>query len=157
MAAPTATERLTPGGIPLRDGYATLITFEDDPDISLWEKATTPPGMDNGDPIDVSTFHNTTYRTKWPRVLTEVSNGQFTCGYDPDVIDQIIAIIGNNQTITVTFNDESTLAFWGYLKSFAPQEHTDGAMPEAQVEFVVTNLDDSFAEQAPVVSSVAGT
>ena len=157
MAAPTSTTRNTPSGLPLRDGFATLITFANDPDISLWEKATTPPGIDGQDTIDTTTFHNTAYRTKWPRALVDITDGQFTCAYDPAARTQIMAQVNVNQCITVTYNDGSTDAFWGYLQSFIPQEHSDGEQPEAQVTFVITNTDGSFAEYGPATASVTGT
>lgn len=157
MAAPSPTPRGTPGGLPLRDGFATMITFADNDTIELWEKETTPPGVDGGDPVDTTTFHNVTYRTKQSRVLKDLTAGSFTCAYDPVVLDTIIALVNVLKEITVTFNDGSTWAFWGYMKSFTPQNSTDGEQPEAQVEFVITNTDDSFAEQGPAVAEVAGT
>lgn len=159
MGAPDAANavRTTPGGLPLRDGFASIIGFAGDPDIGLWEKASTPPGDDIGDAIDTTTFWNTIYRTKWPRTLIEVTDGSFTCAYDPLVRTQILAQIGVNQEISVMFNDGSTWAFWGFLKSFVPQEVSDGEQPEAAVEFVITNTDDTFLEQGPVVDAVAGT
>ena len=157
MAAPGPTARSTPTGIPLRDGFATMITLANEPAINLWEKATTPPGKENGDPIDLTTFHNVARRTKWPRVLIEDTDSAMTCAYDPEVEADLEAQVGLNQEITVTWNDGSTKAYWGYMKSFNPQEVSNGEQPEASCEFVVTNLDNSFAEQAPVVSEVSGT
>lgn len=159
MAAPAAANaiRATPSGLPLRDGFATVIGFAGDLDIELWEKESTPPGQDIGDAIDQTTFWNTTRRTKWPRTLVEDTDGSFTCAYDPLARTSIETQIGVNQEISVLFNDLSTWAFWGFLKSFVPQSSSDGEMPEAQVEFVVTNLDDSFAEQNPEVVQIVGT
>jgi len=157
MALPSATAWQTPSGIPLWDGFFTLITFANDPDIGLWEKSTTPPGQDGGDAIDVTTFHNTTYRTKWPRSLVEITDGSFKAAYDPASWTQILAQINVRQEITVTFNDLSTEAFWGHLKSAIPDEHTDGGQPECTVTFVVDNIDDAYAESGPVLVSAAGT
>lgn len=158
MGAPSATARTSPpSGIPLRDGFATMITFENDPDVSLWEKATTPGGVDGGDAIEQTSFHNVAVRTKWPRSLYEETDGSITCGYDPVVYDQIVAMINVNQTITVTWNDGTTRAHWGFFKSFVPQEVSDGEQPEASVEFVVTNLDNTFLEEVPVIVEVSGT
>ena len=154
---PGPDERGTPAGLFLRDGFASLITFADNLTIELWEKEATAPGADGGDAIDTSTFHNVLYRTKWNRTLIEITDGAFTCAYDPTVLTTILALINVQKEITVTFNDLSTWAFWGYMKSFVPQNKTDGEQPEAQVEFVITNTDDTFAEEGPVVASVAGT
>jgi hypothetical protein len=138
-----------------------MITFGDgsplgDPTLELWEKASTPPGQDIGDAIDTTTFHNTR-KTKWPRALIEDTDGSFTCAYDPLARTSLESIVGVNMEITVTFNDTSTWAFWGFMKSFTPQEVSDGEQPEAAVEFVVTNTDNAFVEQDPVVNEVAGT
>lgn len=149
--------RAIPTGLPLRDGFNTIIGFAGDLDIYLWEKRSTPPGDDIGDAIDTSTFWNIRYRTKWPRSLIEVTNGSFTCAYDPLVRTQILAQIGVNQEISVMFNDGSTWVFWGYMKSFIPQEVSDGEQPEAAVEFVVTNADDAFLESGPVVDEISGS
>lgn len=158
MAAPAAANaiRTTPGGLPLRDGFATIIGFAGDPDIELYEKESTAPGQ-QVEEIDTTTFWNTKRRTKWPRTLIEDTDGSFTCAFDPVCRTSIEAQIGVNQEISVMFNDGSTWAFWGFLKSFIPQSASDGEQPEAQVEFVVTNTDDSFAEQNPEVVQVAGS
>lgn len=157
MAAPVAVPRQAPVGLPLRDGFGTFVTFGDDPDLSIWELSTTPPGKDMGDGPDTSTFHNVNRRTKAPPVLVEDTDGSGTCGYDPDVESQLEAIIGVNMIITYTTNDGSTKAIWGYLKEFTPQEHSENEFPTANYTIVHTNTDLAFAEQAPVVVSVSGT
>lgn len=156
MAAPTPTTRETPLGIPLKDGFPTKITIEDDPDISFWEKTVQPPGLDGGDKIDISTMHNTTYRTYIPRSLKELTDGRCRVAYDPDIYDEILARINVNDVITITFPDGSTLAFWGFIRTFEPQEIAEGGQPEADVQFSPTNYDGS-AEQAAVMDEVAGT
>jgi len=157
MAAPVAVTRVTPPGIPLRDGFGTFVTFGDDPDLNIWEMETTPPGKDTGDAIDTSTFHNVARRTKAPPSLVEDTDGSGVCGYDPDVESELEAILGVNMVITYTTNDGSTKAIYGFLKEFTPQSHTEGEFPTANYVIVHTNVDLAFAEQAPVVVSVAGT
>jgi hypothetical protein len=68
-----------------------------------------------------------------------------------------VQAINVNDEITVTFSDGSTLAFWGFLKSFEPSENTEGEQPEAEITIFPTNVDNSGAEQVPVLTSVAGT
>ena len=157
MAAPSPTARSTPGALPLRDGFGTMITFGDDSDISVWEKATTPPGVDGGDPVDTTTFHNTAYRTKWPRQLKEHTDISMRVAYAGEVRTQIEALVNVNDEITVTYPDGTTDAFWGYLRSFTPQECADGSQPEADIVVVVTNTDASYAEQGPAMVAVTGT
>jgi hypothetical protein len=145
----TTTERGTPGGTKLGDGYQCLIAFAQDADVSLWEKSVTPPGIDGGDPVDTSTMHNTTYRTKAARQLKELTNGSFTAAYDPQVYDQIVSLINVEGWITVHFPDGSTLDFMGYLKSFTPGEIVEGSQPEAECEIVCTNENSTGAETGP--------
>ncbi len=144
------TTRSTPGGIMLGDGYSTKIAFSSDPDIEFWERTVKPPGIDGGDPVDRTTMHNLTWRTMASRALRTLTNSSVTAGYDPKVFDSIVAIINVEQEITVHFPDGSILIFYGYLKSFEPNEHSEGALPEATIEIVPTNTNPTTgAESSP--------
>lgn len=159
MAAPTPTPRVVPSGIFLRDGFSSLITFANDTDIDLWEKTVKPPGLDGGEKVETSTMHSIAYRTFGPRELITMTPASMLCAYDPIVYDQIVAIINDETTITVTFADGSTLAFYGYLQKFEPTDCAEGSQPEATVTIEVTNTDyaNSWVEAGPVLTSVAGT
>lgn len=159
MAAPTPTARQTPSGRMLKDGYRTTITFSRDPDVSFWEKTVTPPGLDGGDAIDITTMHNNDVRTKAPRSLFDLTDGSATVAYDPDCINQILNNLLNQPgSCTVTKSDGSTLAFYGYLQKFEPQELTEGEHPEAEITVVCTNVDPATGgEELPVLTSVSGT
>ncbi len=155
---PTATARQTPLGIKIDDGHQTLVTFASDPDISLWEKSVTPPGEDGGDPIETTTMHNVTWRQMAARALRTLTPMTFTAAYDPIIYDSVAAIINLETTITVTFPDGSTLAFYGYLQKFEPGELVEGTQPEVTVTVVPTNSDPvDRTEQAPVLVEVSGT
>lgn len=157
MAAPTPTARQTPTGLRLTDGHSTKITFARSPAISLWEITVKPPGIDGGDEIDTTTMHNVLWRTRQPRQLRTLTESTFTAAYDPNVYNTILSNLNVNDQITCRFPDGSTLAFWGYLKAFEVNDHTEGEQPEATVTIVPTNQDDDGAEQAPVMTSVSGT
>ena len=159
MTAPeAASSRPTPDGIPLGDGYSTKITIADDTDISFWEKAVTPPGLDGGDEIDLTTMHNTSYRTFGSRALATMTEMSCTALYDPDVYDEILAIINVETTITVFFPDGSTLAFYGFLKRFEPGELVEGTPPECTITIQPTNQDPtSRAEESAVMTEASGT
>ena len=134
----------------LDDGHPTIISFSEYPNVKLWEKSVTPPGVDGGDAVDTTTMRNTLWRTKNPRVLRELSDASFTAAYDTEVFDTIVAMVNENQEITVTFPDESTLTFWGWLKEFTPSEITEGEQPTANVVIVPGNQDNNKEEVAPV-------
>ncbi len=154
----TPTARQTPSGIHLEDGHGTLVTFAADPDVSLWEKNVTPPGVDGGDAIEQTTMHNTTWRPMAPRQLKTLTEFEMTCAYDPGVITQLVSLINVETTVTVTFNDGTTWAFYGFLKSFEPEELSEGEQPTASCTVVPTNRDPTTgAESGPVIASVPGT
>lgn len=156
--APTPTARQTPAGIKLGDGYQTLITFAADPDVSLWEKTIKPPGIDGGEAIDTTTMHNEDLRTKSSRQLKDMTDSTGKCGYDPDVYNQIKNLVNVETTVTVTFPDGSTLAYYGYLRVFEPDELAEGTFPEASFTITPTNTDPTTGgEEDYVLTSVPGT
>ena len=157
MAAPTPTARNLPvPGVPLQNGYQTLLTCEADDDISFWEKQVTPPGIEGGDPVDFSTMHNTTWVTIAPGTLLTLTECSMTAGYNPEVIDQILLIINVNTVWTVTFPNGGTTAFHGFLRNFTPAALVRDQHPEANITVVPTNWDGS-SEQGPVTAGLLGT
>ena len=158
MASPATTARVTPTGIRIEDGYQTLIALENIPGVNIWELEVTPPGVDGGDPIDTTTMHNVTYRTKSARSLKDITDGSITCAYDPEALDDILAQVNVEQSFTTTFYDGSTWDYFGFMQTFEPQGMSEGEMPEANVVFVVTNWDPANrVEQGPVNTPVAGS
>lgn len=158
MTAPATTARTAPAGIKVDDGYQTLVAFAADADVSFWEKTLQPPGLDGGDPVETTTMHNTTWRTFGPRALITTTECSVVAAYDPDVYNQIIAILNVRGAITVHFPDGSTLDFYGYLRTFDPQSCEEGAQPEANIVIQPTNYDPvAFEEEAPVLTSAPGT
>jgi hypothetical protein len=158
MTAPVKTARITPTGTRLDDGYQTLVAFAADPDVKIWEKSITPPGLDGLDAIDITTMHNETYRTFAPRALITMTESSFTGAYDASSYNQIVALINVETTITIHFPDGSSIAFYGFLKNFQPNELVEGAQPEATCSFVPTNRDPiTHAEEAPVYDAGTGT
>ncbi len=157
-SAPTAVARGTPEGIFLKDGYQTLVTIGNDATLEIWEKSVTPPGLDGGEPVETSTMHNTTYRTMGSRTLITLTPITFTAAYDPEMYDTLLAVINAETTITVTFPDGSTLAFYGYVQKVEPGELVDGTQPEVTVTVQPTNQDPTDrSEQAPVLVETSGT
>lgn len=134
----------------LDDGFATLITFAQNPTVKLYEKEVTPPGIDGGGANDTTTMRNTAYRTKAPKKLKTLADSSFKAAYDVAVYPQILAMININQLITITFPDATTLAFWGYINAFTPDALVEGAQPTASVTIIPTNQNSSGVETAPV-------
>jgi len=145
----TTTARTTPVGTHLDDGFSTKIASASDPDISFWEKSVKPFGMDGGDPIDITTMFNTTYRTRAMRSLLDGSTISGSAAYDPQVLDQIIALINVNGWYTIHHPNGDTWDVVAGLKSFEPPEHQEGEFPIASFEIVPT-FSLAGVETAPV-------
>ena len=135
------------------DGFATLIEFDADSDVQMWEKEVTPPGVSGGGENDTSTMRNTTWRTKAPKDLISLSEASLSVAYDPAVFDEIVLMVNVNQLITITFPDSSTLAFWGWIDEFSPGALSEGEQPTADVTIIPSNQNGSGVETAPVYSA----
>jgi len=140
----------------LRQGYPTTIDLTG-ADVTFWEKTVQPPGIDGGEPIDTTTMRNDAVRTAAPHVLYSLTPLNCNVAYDPTVYDSILGAINDNDEFVVTFPDEGTLTFWGYLKSFIPQELTQDDEPMAAIVIVPTNINASGVETIPVVAAGSGT
>lgn len=134
----------------LDDGYSSIVILQRKPNIKLYEKDVTPPGVSMGGPIDTTTMRNTAWRTQAPRSLRTLSAAQMTVAYDPAVYDDIIAEVGKNQPIEVQFPDGTTVEFWGWIEEFTPGTLTEGEQPTANVVLQPSLRNAAGAEIAPV-------
>jgi hypothetical protein len=137
------------------DGFSTTVDLAANPSVHFWEKTVTPPGVEGGGANDTSTMRNTAWRTKAPKKLKTLSDGKMTVAYDPEIYDDVLAMVQVNQLITVNFADGDTLAFWGWIDSFVPGAAEEGSQPTAEVTFIPSNQDDTGAEVAPVRTPAA--
>jgi len=139
------------------DGFSTKITFSAGPSggVLFYEKDVTPPGVSGGGENDTTTMRNTAWRTKSPKKLKTLTPCRATVSYDPAVYDDIVAMLNDNQLITVQFADGSTLAFWGWLDEFTPAPAKEGEQPTADITIIPSNQDDSGVETAPVYAEAA--
>ena len=134
----------------LDDGFSTIITLANLPNIKLYEKEVTPPGISAGGPIDTTTMRNTTWRTMAPRALKSLTPVSATVAFASEAIPQVQSQIGINQLITVTFPDQATLTFWGWLEEFTIGALVEGEQPTATISVNPGNIDADGAEVAPV-------
>lgn len=158
MAAPSATARQDPGGVQMVTGWPALVTFELDPDIELFEKMVTPPGIETGELTELTNQHNSIWKTYAPQGLLRLTDMSFTAGYDPSVYYSIRTVAGKNQGVTLWWPNTDSLAFYGVLRSFVPGQMQQGQPPEATVTISPTNADpDDCTEQGPVWTNGTGT
>lgn len=140
----------------LHDGFPTTINLSG-AGVTFWEKSVQPPGIDGGEPIDLTNMRNDDVRTFAPRHLYTVTPIRMSVAYDPTVYDTILANVNVNQSIVTTMPDGATITWWGFLKSFVPQQMEEGRQPMAEIELVPTNIDNNGAEAIPVVVAGSGT
>jgi len=143
----------------MEDGFSTTISFSsselsstDVLTLYMQEKEVTPPGVDGGEKIDVTTMRNTSWRTFAPRNLKTLMEAPINVAWDPGLYDEMNAMINDNQEITITLPDTATIVFWGFVKSFTPSAHVEGSQPMAAVSIEPTNRNAAGAETAPVIT-----
>ena len=157
-AAPTPTARVTPTGRLLENGHRSLITFAADTNCNMWEKDVGQPGDDGGEPVDITTQHNTTYRTKAPRTLRDLTPFTVTFAFDPIIRDEFAGLINVRTTVTIRYPDGSTMAFYGFLKGVEFDPLSEGEFPSGTATIVPTNWDPTNdVEAGPVMTLVSGT
>jgi hypothetical protein len=142
----------------MKDGHKCFYTFAANPKVSLWEIETTPPGLDIGDKINTTTHWNDDVVTYAAGQLLDVTDGQFTFAYDPKMLTQLLALVGVEQAITVTYPTRDTECFFGFLKSFTKNGLTRNTMPTGTATVVATNVDPiNDTEEVPVITLSGGT
>ena len=139
------------------DGMRTVISLTG-AGVTFFEKSVTPPGIDGGDANDTTTMRNSVWRTRAPRKLVTMTPLTAKVAYDPALYNTILAQINLNQQISVTFLQGGTyagilaggtLTFWGFLRSFTPDDNTEGAQPTATITIEPSNMNASGVETAP--------
>jgi len=135
------------------DGHSTTIAFSASAsgiELYMSEKEVTPPGMSMGGENDTTTMRNTTWRTKAPKQLKTLTPCTVSVAFDPEIYDEMADLSGTNQLITITFPDDSTLAFWGWIDEFTFGNIVEGEQPTADVTIIPSNQNGSQVETAPV-------
>ncbi len=133
----------------LDDGFSTIITLANIPTIKLYEKDVTPPGFKGGGPIETTNMRNTAWRTQAPKKLKTLDPVKATVSFATEVIPLVQAQIGVNQLVTITFPDQSTIVFYGWMEEFTPSNFTEGTQPTATISIQPSNRDATGAEVAP--------
>lgn len=136
------------------DGFKTLIAFSAGTSgvtFTFYEKEITPPSVEGGGPNDTTTMRNIRFRTKKPKQLVSLGTMTAVGAYDPAVLDEIMAMIQVNQVITITYPDDSTESFWGWLESFVKGNIVEGEQPTATITIEASNQDNDGVEKPPVI------
>lgn len=121
-------------------GYNIQVSFSLLEGVTLHCKSVTPPSMEAGEPIDVTTNSTVGLKAYVAPDLAEPGEMSFTAAYDPAMDTQVKAILGKKGITTITYGECSNRATSEsyqfedtYIKSWAPQAMTMGTMPEVQI------------------------
>jgi len=137
----------------MNDGFKTTISFSGAGSaITFEEKEVTPPGLSAGGAIDTSTMQNTTWRTMQPKALKTLSEATVVVAWDPIFYTSVQAMIGVNQSITITFPDLQTITFFGWVDEFTPNANVEGEQPTAEITIIPSNTDLAGVESSPVIA-----
>jgi len=144
----------------LTEGFPTKVTFSSGTLTSgvvtmdlMNELEVTPPGFAGGGPNDTTGMRNTAFRTRMPKQLITLTPCTLLLKYDPAVYDEIYAMLNDNQAIVITFSNDATLTFWGWVDSFTPDACVEGQQPTATMVIEPSNMDGDGAEIAPVYAA----
>ena len=139
----------------LTDGFKALVSFQSFPGsvAVMKEREVQPPDLDAGGEIETSTMRNSRYRTKAPKSLVTAGDVTLQIQYDPAIYDGIVAMLGRNQLIAVTFPDGTSVIVWGWLDKFTPASLKEGDFPMAEIKIHCSNQNNSGIEVAPVYNS----
>jgi hypothetical protein len=158
MVAPTITTRVRPILPYLGDGFRTLIVFNRNPSVELWEQTIQPPGMDGGEAVPTTTMLNFVWRTFHPRYLKTMTEMKVKCAYNPKIYVDLLALINIVDSITVRFSNHDHVAFWGFLQKVEPEAIEEGKQPILTATIMPTNTDPNTGqEEEPVFLAATGT
>lgn len=142
-------------GTMLIDGLGTTITFAASATVKFSELTLQPPGFTGTGPINNTGLRNTRVRTQRAKKLVSVSSSKGTAKYDPLVLEDIYALQGVNNAITIKHPDNSTTVAWGWLEEFTPGENQEGELPTADILIEWSNENASGVETKPVTAAGA--
>ena len=155
-AAPTA--RQDPGGIYLKNGWKSLITLASLPTLEIWEINMAAPGIDGGEPIDITTQHTDTLVQREPNSLIDITPFDVECAFDPIIYTRALTYINKKDTITDRFPDGTTLAFYGWFQRFSSPRLSRGVLPTMTLTVCPANAHPTTgAEEAFTLTNVSGT
>lgn len=158
MAAPVPNTRQFPTAMRLDDGHQSVIAWNSQADLAIFEKTLQVPATDNGDPIETSTMLNQEFETKAPQRLKGHDDGVVVAGFDPNARETIDDLVGLPDSISWWYPEGTGYVHWGYARRAEFSPLTKGEMPEVTISIVQTNWDPyNCAEAGPVYVDGTGS
>lgn len=163
MANPTVTARTVPTGYKLPEGFKITIAFSRKPALNIWEVEGAPAGMEVAE-INTTTQHNVRYVSKYPSYLIANDDIVGSAGYDPDVMDDLVSLLGDAGSsasaacVTIHMPTRATHSYFAFLKAWKFGGLRVGQFPTGNYAICVTNWDTVNKVEAGVYTvQAAGT
>lgn len=144
---------MPPTGKKLKSGFKTKLSFANAPGAAIWQQRVKPPGVDGGNPIDHSDMENDVWRTMIPAALKSLTPCTLRAHYDPKFLGDLQNQTNKLQLMTLTFPDNATWAFWGWVQKADPDENTETDSPIIVVTICPSNETDAGVETGPVYAA----
>lgn len=161
VTPPAPTNPGIPAGFKMDDGYQALVVLALDTTISLWPVDVSLPGLDGGPEIPTTTMLNTKVRTFSPGVLINMMESEQVCGYDPEVISQVMlggtVFINKPTTITIWLMNGDSVCYYGWLKKLVFAPLSISKFPQCTASIFPSNQDLAGFEALPVYTRGPGT
>jgi len=129
----------------LQDGFRTLVSFNLNPNLSIWQKRIKPWGFDAGGGINTSSMRNASFHTMFPKTLIKITDLTIAAAYDPNLYPEYMAISRLIAGIITTYPDSAILTVYGWLDKIEPSEHTEGEQPMMTLTAIAANTGNAFA------------
>jgi len=123
------------------DGYNCRISLVNQ-GITVYEKNVTPPGVEGGDPINITTNDNGDFQSFAPRSRKQKTPAQSEVTYNDTDLDALEAAVDQSDDILRVWPDDSTKLESGWLRSSIPNQTQEGEQP-------TTNLTFEYQGEAP--------
>ena len=115
---------------------------------TLYCKSMALPGIEGGDPIDVTSLQTTKFTAKVPGDLGNIPDLTLSAMFDPSDYTKVMAVVNSARTITFTLaattntalngvgnrTEAKTISAYGWVCDFIPQDAKTGEVPEAQLK-----------------------
>lgn len=131
------------------EGYATTIDLGG---VVIWELESTPPGIDGGNPINVTSMRNTLWETQLPKTLKKLTMAKFKCAFAGEAYNTLNALINVNRPMVITLPDGKRISAWGWLRKFIPDPLKEGEQPTADVEIEFSLVNNAGVLTVPTIA-----
>lgn len=117
----------------LSDGFSTIVTLENIPDVKLFEREVSASGYSAGGAISTTTMRSVVWRSQFARSLLTLAPVSATVAFATNAIPRIIGQVGVNQQVVLTFPNGAVLVFYGWIEEFRFNAFAEGEQPTASV------------------------